>query len=543
MAPSQTEIDAAIQTVRKAYFVVFRKQPPARDRDNYLLLWKAVYSGLGVHVDLIDDLKKALPSLSKVTWEDVAKVLNLDPSRGNEQFSKKSIQNIYLPHSFIKHLLDDARTSLLTYGDLKEHKNERQHVQLASFIIRAILKEFGGIIHDTAEERLPASDTSSGGPVEVELRIKSKIILLIAEFKKRIGLDPQHQVLAQAVAESTCVDLWNRSLGYTFPIHAITIDLKETTVYTWDPKTETPSIRVNLECAEFVHTDDEEYIQSFLRMVPVLTRLLFSIVVEGYGEYIKAKLSQLTLPETLKKPIAMTKTIHILQGHEFTAILRANTELPGPIQEGSESGRTATAEMHRHEQHVTAICHALLSHVGFIIAPKHLTSKKLELSQGTTTPCARVLTYSIKPLQFNIIVQIVDIVQNPEVLEGTVPNVIISMRWRHSSTTQENEIVAWTFPFAQYFDNHKKFPSQFRKVEDSGFHSAALYKKFVHLMQQTLLQPLWQKIHVHKLIRRLRFMLTGSLHRTSIWRLAPPTLILRRCCMKDPWNSSRRLKS
>ncbi|KAK0462828.1 uncharacterized protein EV420DRAFT_1745430 [Desarmillaria tabescens] len=483
MAPTQAEVDAAQnEKLRRIYVIACGKEPPAQDKDNTYFMWRCSCKGLGINGQLIDELREALPSLSKVTWEDVTKELNLDPLRGNEQFSGKPIQNLYLPHSFIKTLLDDARTSLLAYGHPTEHKNERQHIQLASFIIRAILKVFGGVIRDTSEERLPASNTSSGGSVEVELRIKNKIIIFVAEFKKLIRGDPNHKVLAQAVAEVTCVEQYNRFLGYTFPIHAITTDLEETAVYTWDHDT------------------------SYLDGSYTVTRSLFSVVVEGYTEYIKEELNQLALPATLKKPIATSKIIHALQDNEFTKILRANAELPGPIEVEEDSTAEATNQMHRCEQHMTAICHALLSHVGFIIAPKHLTSKKkLQLSQDRSQRATRHLTYSIKPLQFRLCVRIIRRVPDSSESEASAPdpeendpNVLVSIRWKNSlvaRATRAYRTVVWSFDFAHFLNEHMLFPSKFHKVEDSGFHNPALYKEFVHMMQQTLLQPLWQNIH------------------------------------------------
>ncbi len=79
--------------------------------------------------------------------------------------------------------------------------------------------------------------------------------------------------------------------------------------------------------------------------------------------------------------------------------------------------------LHRREQHITAICHTLLSLAGFDLGSEHKTStNKLKL---TTEP----LSYSIDKFDFSV-----------QITCG-VPNVVISMGWKHPDVETQLEPV------------------------------------------------------------------------------------------------------
>lgn len=67
---------------------------------------------------------------------------------------------------------------------------------------------------------------------KLEVKIVHNIALLM--FESELWHD-QTQVLAQAIAEVTCLAAWNSRLGYSFPIHIVITDLNQTTFYTFDP--------------------------------------------------------------------------------------------------------------------------------------------------------------------------------------------------------------------------------------------------------------------------------------------------------------------
>ncbi len=79
--------------------------------------------------------------------------------------------------------------------------------------------------------------------------------------------------------------------------------------------------------------------------------------------------------------------------------------------------------LHRREQHITAICHTLLSFAGFDFGSEHKTpTNKLKL---TTEP----LSYSIDKFDFSV-----------QVICG-VPNVTISIGWKHPDVRVETQLV------------------------------------------------------------------------------------------------------
>ncbi|KAK0201227.1 hypothetical protein DFS33DRAFT_1447412 [Desarmillaria ectypa] len=196
------------------------------------------------------------------------------------------------------------------------------------------------------------------------------------------------------------------------------------------------------------------------------------------------------LPLALQKNIPVSKTIDVV---EFMKHLRSDAELPEPCKE--TPGREAI--LHRREQLITAICHALLSHVGFNIASKYhkASTKKLELSQDTS-PYARVLSYSIEPVwRFSFVVQTTDGAGRPA--SEAVPNVVVSMIWRYISGSTDvwsQTAVSWILNSDYFLDERTTFPPQFNRIEDTGFRSTARFMEFVQKMQERLLKPLWQNI-------------------------------------------------
>ncbi|PBK82447.1 hypothetical protein ARMGADRAFT_732973 [Armillaria gallica] len=169
----------------------------------------------------------------------------------------------------------------------------------------------------------------------------------------------------------------------------------------------------------------------------------------------------LNFPEALETHAAVSKTIYVFQ---FMQRLQNEAEFPEQNM------------LHRREQHITAICHTLLSMVGFNLGSEHKTlTNKLKL---TTKP----LSYSIEKFDFSV-----------QITCG-VPNVIISMGWKHPDVETQLEPVSWAFDAAYFLNEPTVFPPQFEKIEDTGFKSPALLVEFVQLMQEGLLVPLWQNI-------------------------------------------------
>ncbi|KAK0462818.1 uncharacterized protein EV420DRAFT_1139700 [Desarmillaria tabescens] len=182
--------DDAITILHRAYCTVFsRNFVPARD---HLLLWIQTCSALGVNDSVVEELREILLYLPDLTWQNVARVVGLGPSLGNEQLSEKPIQTLFLPITFVNTLLGTVQRS-------SRYRRDRQgYVHLGSTAVKSILLDLlRGFVYDNEGEDL---DTSY---FDFELRILGNAVLLVVEAKRSAS----SEVHAQALAEATCTVL------------------------------------------------------------------------------------------------------------------------------------------------------------------------------------------------------------------------------------------------------------------------------------------------------------------------------------------------
>ncbi|KAK0462822.1 uncharacterized protein EV420DRAFT_1139890 [Desarmillaria tabescens] len=275
--PSFSSPSNAIETVQRAYHTVFGRDIPA-EGENYLLLLIQVCSTPGVPDSIVEELRKVLPSLPDLIWQNVAPVVGLNPSQGEEQLSgtRKRIQLLYFPDEFVDELLDTARWR-------KYWSDRGEYVQLGSSAVKYILNKLGfsdGHILGASASRF-------------ELRIQRNAAVFMLESERWLD---RTQVLVQAVAEVTCLAASNSRLGYSFPIHIVITDLYETTFYTYDPSVKKLYMRRHFRVEDFgcerdIGGDPTEVRESLLlRMIVVLTRDIFSLLMEAYHDYVKAKI-------------------------------------------------------------------------------------------------------------------------------------------------------------------------------------------------------------------------------------------------------------
>ncbi|PBK59909.1 hypothetical protein ARMSODRAFT_767717 [Armillaria solidipes] len=127
-----------------------------------------------------------------------------------------------------------------------------------------------------------------------EVKIVHNAALLMLESELR---HDRTQVLAQAIAEVTCLAASNSRLGYSFPIYIVITDLYQMTFYTFYPSAKKLYMRRHFRVKIFgeecdVGGDPTKVRESLLlRMTPVLARDLFSLLIEGYHDYVQAKIS------------------------------------------------------------------------------------------------------------------------------------------------------------------------------------------------------------------------------------------------------------
>ncbi len=201
IAPSSGSSDNAIKTVQRAYHTVFGRDVPAIDRDNYLVHWTQVCSSPGVPDSIVQELRQILPSLPDLTWKNVAPMVGLDPSRG-EELSRKRMQILYFPDKFVDKIMDFARWRIFW-------SERRQYVQLGSFVsviaphhcllltsevkaVKMVLNKIG-----FGYEKIQSESSFN-----LEVKIVHNAALLM--FESELWHD-QTQMLAQAIAEVTCM--------------------------------------------------------------------------------------------------------------------------------------------------------------------------------------------------------------------------------------------------------------------------------------------------------------------------------------------------
>ncbi|SJL08870.1 uncharacterized protein ARMOST_12242 [Armillaria ostoyae] len=299
IAPSSGSSDNAIKTVQRAYYTVFGRDVPAMDRDNHLVHWTQVCSSPGVPDSIVQELRQILPSLPDLTWKNAAPMVGLDPSRGEEQLSRKRMQILYFPDKFVDEIMDIARWRNFW-------SERRQYVQLGSFVSVVAPQHCPLLTSEVKAVKMVLNKIGFGyekvqseSSFNLEVKIVHNAALLM--FESELWHD-QSQVLAQAITEVTCLAASNSRLGYSFPIHIVITDLYQTSFYTYYPSAKKIYLRrrfhVGEECD--VGGDPWEIRESLLLvMTPVLARDLFCLLMEGYHDYVQAKIS--LCPDTERK--------------------------------------------------------------------------------------------------------------------------------------------------------------------------------------------------------------------------------------------------
>ncbi|SJL08801.1 uncharacterized protein ARMOST_12171 [Armillaria ostoyae] len=451
MAPSSTD---AVKTLRKAYRTVFGRNVPARDQDNHLPLWIQVCSTLWVQGSVVKELRQILPSLPDLTWQTVAPVLGLDPSRGDEQLSGYPLQTLYLPTSFVRELLRSIQRSV------SYRNGQRYYARLGSCAVKTILTELGGFVYDTEEDGLYLSS------FEFELRMAHNAAILILESER---WPDQSKVRAQAIAEATCLAAANSRLGYSFPIHIVITDLCETTLYTYDPSTKKFYKRAHFKVEEFRVGPDlnrdptEAQTLQLLGMAGVLARDLFCLMVEGYQDFIQATIRRFGLPLALQPYAVATERLSVYDEHSFMRHLRTIVQSTGASVE--------------HALHVKAICHSLLSFIGF--------------ETGSDVDDKRSAYYNLPNflgLKFELRVEAI-----PRT-ESDTPDMMVTLQWRQQKSDWQLG-GSWSLCFETFFcADVASLLSNFEEIEDSGFLSSTRYAEFRDSIQVELLRPLWDSI-------------------------------------------------
>ncbi|KAK0462823.1 uncharacterized protein EV420DRAFT_1139860 [Desarmillaria tabescens] len=398
--------DDVITILHRAYRTVFsRNFVPARD---HLLLWMKTCSALGVNDSVVEELREILPRLPDLTWKNVARVVGLDPSLGNEQLSEKPIQTLFLPVTLVNSLLGTAQRS-------SRYRRDRQgYVHLGSTAVKSILLDLlRGFVYDNEGEDLDASY------FDFELRIVGNAVLLVVEAKRSAS----SEVHAQALAEATCLAASNSRSGYSLPIHVVITDREETTFYTYDRK-QPPPIPSRLSHISFPASAKQFYLRSdlkieyfqresvlgesperlrewqLLRMTCILGRDLFSLIIEGYCDFIQATIRPFELPLALQPLDVTTEKLSVYDEHSFMRRFRTTVQSTGTNAE-----------------QVMVVCHVLFSFIGF-----EIRGERFDVDDKSQTISYHISNFP--DLEFELRVEAV------HRTEPDSPSMMVTLQWR-----------------------------------------------------------------------------------------------------------------
>ncbi|SJL18638.1 uncharacterized protein ARMOST_22235 [Armillaria ostoyae] len=377
MASSSMQVDDdVIETAWKAYRTVVGRNIPAslRDQDNRLLLWTRIYSPLGVHGDVAEELRKILPCLPDLTWQNAAPVLGLGPSRGGEQLSGYPLQTLYLPTSFVRELLRSVWRSA-------SYRNGQRHYAL-----------FGSCADSSMTQKRMVHDAA----------------LLILESER---WSDQTKVRAQAIAEATFV--------YSFPIHIVITDLCETTLYTYNPSAKKFYKRAHFKIEEFRVEPDPDIAAS-------RNGLCFGT---GIVLFDGGRISR----------------FHPSNDTPFSLALNFATEFHGTIVQ-------STGVNVKHALHVKAICHSLLSFIGF------------ETGSDVDDKSRSIFYHIPKYLDLKFELRVEAIPHT----ESDTSYMTVTLQWRQQKADWKLG-GSWSLCFETFFCTDVALPSNFDEIEDSGF--------------------------------------------------------------------------
>ncbi len=150
-----------------------------------------------------------------------------------------------------------------------------------------------------------------------------------------------------------------------------------------------------------------------------------------------------------------------------------------------------------HAEHVKAICHSLLSSIGFEIG-------------WDVDDKSRSAYYNLPHFpDLELGLRREDIPRT----ESDTPDMMATLQWRQHNTDWQLGVSvvftistilltstqgSWSLCFETFFPADLALPSKFNEIEDSGFLSRTRYAEFRNSMQGELLQPLWDSIRVSK---------------------------------------------
>ncbi|KAK0457682.1 uncharacterized protein EV420DRAFT_473370 [Desarmillaria tabescens] len=348
-----------VRKLHQLYKTTFQQDVPIADKSNHLRVFLAICNTIGFEQDQLDHLRETFPSLSQVIWEDVASIANLDPAKGREQVKHAPVRfDVRLSMDLILRMKEDHCVALEIYKLPEWHTETAEHLHLTSYMIRGILALFGSLILSSAERIVPPRDTSSGGTIEVPLRLYNGLTLLVVEYEFRVLPQNRKQILAHLLAKLVAAAALNRQQGYTFNVHGMVTDLKETIWYTYNPRSGKFHVRGHVEIGGCNKTPEGLPVResvAFMQKMALVTRFTLALLLEGYHDYLEETLAKYQLPPSVIS--LYLETLHLAEwdAHAYETYMRTKVSLP--------SDNTIVALTPR--QRLIAVMHTYLSHLNF----------------------------------------------------------------------------------------------------------------------------------------------------------------------------------
>ncbi|KAK0462817.1 uncharacterized protein EV420DRAFT_1139731 [Desarmillaria tabescens] len=187
-------------------------------------------------------------------------------------------------------------------------------------------------------------------------------------------------------------------------------------------------------------------------MTCILGRELFSLIIEGYCDFIQATIRRFELPLALQPSSVATEKLSVYDEDSFMRRFRTTVQSTGTIAE-----------------QVMTVCHVLFSFIGF-----ETRGERLDVGNESRTMFYHISNFP--DLEFELRVEAV------HRTEPDSPNMMVILQWRRPN---ENWQLSgfWSFCFENFFRTDVVLPSNFEEIEDSEFLNTARYAEFRDSMQ------------------------------------------------------------
>ncbi|KAF8332067.1 uncharacterized protein EI90DRAFT_3123141 [Cantharellus anzutake] len=156
---------------------------------------------------------------SKVTYDDVAPLVGLEPWNALKDIGTFEIHRSRIPTDLFKSIVMDIDILLMQHGPPHEHKTEEARSRFFSPIFNHLVKEFTFTLRNDPET------TATQGRIEYYFKAFGAVAVLFIEIQPKVFNDEERlKAIAQVIAKGDGCDASNLSHDFSLPIHCIFFD-------------------------------------------------------------------------------------------------------------------------------------------------------------------------------------------------------------------------------------------------------------------------------------------------------------------------------